>query len=43
MRPPSRSFDYKLNYLAAVVQELEANEKGTILMTHEGEARFIPG
>ena len=36
-------FDYKLNYLAAVVQELEANEKGTILMTHEGEARFIPG
>ena len=35
-------FDYKLDYLAAVVDKLEANEKGTIDMTQEGKASFIP-
>ena len=29
-------------YLAAVVDKLEANEKGTIDMTQEGKASFIP-
>ena len=35
-------FDYKLNYLAAVLEKLEENEKGTIILTKDGEARFIP-
>ena len=35
-------FDYKLDYLAAVVDKLEDNEKGTIDMTQEGKASFIP-
>ena len=35
-------FDYKLDYLAAVVEKLEANEKGTIDMTQDGKASFIP-
>ncbi|MBQ0038267.1 MAG: FtsQ-type POTRA domain-containing protein [Clostridiales bacterium] len=35
-------WDYKLNYLAAVVEKLEENEKGTIILTQDGEARFIP-
>ncbi len=36
-------FDYKLNYLLAVVERLEVNEKGTIDMTQDGKASFIPG
>ena len=36
-------FDYKLDYLAAVVDRLEDNEKGSIDMTQEGKASFIPG
>ena len=36
-------FDYKLDYLLAVVERLEVNEKGTIDMTQEGKASFIPG
>lgn len=35
-------FDYKLNYLAAVIDKLEENEKGTIILTQDGEAHFIP-
>ena len=35
-------FDYKLDYLLAVVQRLEANESGVIDMTQEGKASFIP-
>ena len=36
-------FDYKLNYLLAVVERLEVNETGSIDMTQEGKASFIPG
>lgn len=36
-------FDYKLDYLLAVVERLEINEKGAIDMTQEGKASFIPG
>ena len=36
-------FDYKLDYLLAVVERLEVNEKGSIDMTQEGKASFIPG
>ena len=36
-------FDYKLNYLLAVVERLEVNETGAIDMTQEGKASFIPG
>ena len=36
-------FDYKLDYLAAVVDRLEDNEKGSIDMTQDGKASFIPG
>ena len=36
-------FDYKLDYLLAVVERLEVNEKGAIDMTQEGKASFIPG
>ena len=36
-------FDYKLDYLAAVVYRLEDNEKGSIDMTQEGKVSFIPG
>lgn len=35
-------FDYKLEYLKAVVERLEVNETGTIDMTQEGKASFIP-
>lgn len=35
-------YDYKLDYLLAVVQRLEANESGVIDMTQEGKASFIP-
>ena len=35
-------FDYKLDYLAAVTDKLEANEKGVIDMTQDGKASFIP-
>lgn len=36
-------FDYKLDYLLAVVDRLEVNEKGVIDMTQDGKASFIPG
>ena len=36
-------FDYKLDYLLAVVERLEINEKGAIDMTQDGKASFIPG
>ena len=36
-------FDYKLDYLLAVVERLEVNETGSIDMTQEGKASFIPG
>lgn len=36
-------FDYKLDYLLAVVERLEVNETGAIDMTQEGKASFIPG
>ena len=36
-------FDYKLDYLLAVVERLEINETGAIDMTQEGKASFIPG
>lgn len=35
-------YDYKLEYLLAVVEKLEVNEKGTINMMQDGKARFIP-
>lgn len=35
--------NYKLEYLLAVVQRLEVNEKGRIDMTQEDKASFIPG
>lgn len=35
-------FDYKLEYLKAVVERLEVNETGSIDMTQEGKASFIP-
>ena len=34
--------DYKLDYLLAVVERLEVNEKGRIDMTQEDKASFIP-
>lgn len=39
---PTADFDYKLEYLRAVVERLEDNEKGTIDLTEEGKASFIP-
>ncbi len=35
-------FGYKLDYLRAVVDRLEINETGTIDMTHDDKAGFIP-
>lgn len=35
-------FDYKLEYLRAVIQRLEVNETGTIDMTQNDKASFIP-
>ncbi|MDO4810939.1 MAG: FtsQ-type POTRA domain-containing protein [Eubacteriales bacterium] len=35
-------FDYKLEYLKAVVERLEDNEKGTIDLTQDGKASFVP-
>ena len=40
--PRSTDYGYKLDYLLAVVEKLEANEKGVINMMQEGKARFIP-
>lgn len=34
-------FDYKLSFLQAVVQKMEDNERGTLKLTRDGEARFI--
>lgn len=40
--PRDADYGYKLDYLTAVVEKLEVNEKGTINMMQEGKARFIP-
>lgn len=40
--PANADLDYKLNYLLAVVDRLEDNEKGKIDLTQEGKASFIP-
>lgn len=40
--PRSTDYGYKLDYLLAVVEKLEINEKGTINMMQDGKARFIP-
>ena len=40
--PREADYGYKLNYLMAVVEKLEVNEKGVINMMQEGKARFIP-
>jgi cell division protein FtsQ len=40
--PWHADFDYKLDYLAAVMEKLEENERGTINLMQDGEARFIP-
>lgn len=34
-------FDYKLSFLQAVVRKMENNERGTLKLTRDGEARFI--
>lgn len=36
------NFDYKLDYLLAVVERLEVNEKGVVDMTQDDKASFIP-
>lgn len=41
--PWNADLDYKLSYLQAVVEKLEINETGTIDMTQDGRASFIPG
>lgn len=40
--PWNADMDYKLNYLLAVVERLEDNEKGTINMTQDHKVNFIP-
>lgn len=40
--PREADYGYKLDYLMAVVKNLEVNEKGVINMMQEGKARFIP-
>jgi len=41
--PWGADFDYKLNFLAAVVAKLEDYETGTLKMMTDGEARLIAG
>ncbi|MBQ2061166.1 MAG: FtsQ-type POTRA domain-containing protein [Oscillospiraceae bacterium] len=41
--PWNADMDYKLNYLLAVVERLEDNEKGTINMMQDHKVNFIPG
>lgn len=36
-------FDYRLNYLAAVIGHLDGSDQGTIQWDKDGKARFIPG
>ncbi len=40
--PWGADMDYKLNYLLAVVEKLEDNERGTINMTQDRKVNFIP-
>lgn len=40
--PRNADYAYKLDYLLAVVEKLEINERGVIDMTQEGRASFIP-
>ena len=40
--PRNADYAYKLDYLLAVVEKLEINEKGVIDMTQDGRASFIP-
>lgn len=35
-------FDYRLNYLSAVVERLDSDDRGTIQWDSDGKARFIP-
>ncbi len=39
--PWNSDFDYKLNFLSAVVGKLEDYERGTLKLTEDGEAHFI--
>lgn len=39
--PWNSDFDYKLNFLSAVVEKLEDYERGTLKLTEDGEAHFI--
>ena len=39
--PWNADFDYKLDFLMAVVEKLEDYEKGTLKLTEDGEAHFI--
>ncbi len=39
--PWNTDFDYKLNFLSAVVEKLENYERGTLKLTEDGEAHFI--
>lgn len=41
--PWTADMDYKLNYLLAVVERLENNERGTINMMQDHKVSFIPG
>ena len=41
--PWTADLDYKLNYLLAVVERLEANERGTINMMQDHKVNFVPG
>lgn len=41
--PWDADFDYKLNFLTAVVEKLEDYETGTLKMMKDGEARLISG
>ena len=40
--PWDADFNYKLDYLLAVVEKLEDNERGTINMTQDRKVNFIP-
>jgi len=39
--PGNADYDYKLDFLAAVVGKLEEGEQGTLILTKDGEARFL--
>lgn len=39
---PDDDFDYRLNYLSAVLERLDSSDTGTIQWDKDGKARFIP-